>query len=167
MYSFREFMAEGGYGVPVISISKEKVDLSKPSTVNEINRNIAAELSRGWMTPYGGWKKVCRVLEMYNIDVPKMVFSDAEEGEEVVVISQFGHKFGASLDGTVTQPNDQNEPEYYLYYSYDIDETGFYKSYAVVTDEDGLNDLIGDDLSRIDDIETGDFSPEDQLKVEQ
>jgi hypothetical protein len=164
MYSFREFMAEGGYGVPVVSISKEKVDLSKPSTVNEINRNLAAELSRNWMTPYGGWKKVCRILDMYSIEVPKVMFNDAEAGEEVVVIHQFGHKFGASLDGTVTQPNDQNEPEYYLYYSYEIDDTGFYNSYAVVTDENGLSDLMGDDLSNIGD---GDISPEDQLKVEQ
>ena len=167
MYSFREFVAEGGYNVPVVSISKDKVDLAKPSTVNEINRNIAAELSRHWMTPYGGWKRVCKVLEMYAVEVPKVTFTDVDFGEEVVVISQFGHKFGASLDGTATQPNDQNEPEFYLYYSYEIDDTGFYKCYSVVTDEDGLADLIGDDLSNIDEIEDDEITPEDQLKVEQ
>jgi hypothetical protein len=119
------------------------------------------------MTPYGGWNRVCKLLYMYNVEVPKVLFDDAESGEEVIVISQFGHKFGAHLDGTVTQPNDQLDPEYYLYFSYDIDETGFYKCYAVVTDEDGLNDLIGDDLSNIDEIETDEVTPEEQLKVEQ
>jgi hypothetical protein len=167
MQSFREFVKEDGYHVPVVSISKDKVDLAKPSTVNEINRNLSAELSRNWMTPYGGWNRVCKLLYMYNVEVPKVLFDDAESGEEVIVISQFGHKFGAHLDGTVTQPNDQLDPEYYLYFSYDIDETGFYKCYAVVTDEDGLNDLIGDDLSNIDEIETDEVTPEEQLKVEQ
>jgi hypothetical protein len=164
MYSFREFMAEDGYGTTVVSISKDKVDLSKPSTVSEINRNFAAELSRHWMTPYGGWKRVCKVLEMYGVEVPKVVFQDVDFGEEVVVISQFGHKWGANLDGTVTQPNDQNEPEHYLYYNYNIDETGFYKCDALVTDEAGLNEILSDGDS---DIDNGDVTPEGQLKVEE
>jgi hypothetical protein len=163
MHSFREFVAEGGYHLPVVSISKEKVDLAKPSTVNEINRILAAELARHWMTPYGGWKRVCKVLEMYAIEIPKVVFKDTDIGEEIVVISQFGHKWGANLDGTVTQPNDQNEPEDYLYFSYEIDETGFYDCKALVTDEDGLNDILGDSDE---DIDTGEIPPEGQLKVE-
>ena len=138
--------------MPVVSISKDKVDLAKASTVNEINRNFAAELSRHWMTPYGGWKRICKVLEMYSIEVPRVLFQDAEAGEEVVAINQFGHKFGATLDGVVTQPNDQNENEHYLYFNYEIDETGFYKCEAVVTDVEGLEDLIGDDLDNIDEI---------------
>ena len=39
MFNFREFIAEGGYNVPVVSLSKEKVNLDEPSTRNEINRN--------------------------------------------------------------------------------------------------------------------------------
>lgn len=165
MYSFREYIAEGGYHMPVVSISKDKVDLSKPTTVQEINRNLAAEMSQHWVTPYGGWKKVCKILDMYNIEVPKVTLGDLVSGEEVVVISQFGHKWGAALDGTVTQPNDQVEPEFYLYYSYDIDDSGFYKCHAVVTDEEGLNGILEDDLSNID-VDTDETSPKDQLKVD-
>ena len=76
MLSFEEFVKEDGCHMPVVSISKDKVDLQKQSTVNEINRNLSAELSRHWMTPYGGWKRVCKVLEMYSIEVPKVVFQD-------------------------------------------------------------------------------------------
>lgn len=162
MYSFREFIVEDGYHVPVVSISKDKVDLEKGSTVNEINRNIAAELSRHWMTPYGGWKRVAKILEMYGIELPKVIFKNTESGEEIVAIFQFGHKFGAQLDGTVTQPNDQNDPKHFLYYSFDIDETGFYKCSARVTDEEGLNHIMGDN----EDIDDFDVNPEDQLKVE-
>ena len=92
MLKFGEFISEGGYNVPVVSISKDKVDLTKESTRNEINRNIAAELSRQWMNPYGGWLKVGRILSMYSIFLPKVIFDDEVEGEEVVAKSTFPKK---------------------------------------------------------------------------
>ena len=67
------------------------------------------------------------LLSMYNISLPRIVFHDAEEGEEVVALSQFGDKIGAKLDGTVTSLNTPDESEYYLYYSYGIGESGFYE----------------------------------------
>ena len=152
MLKFGEFIVEGGYGVPVVSISKDKVDLSKADTRNEINRLIASELSRSWMNPYGGWKKIERVLEMYSIELPRIIFHDEDEGEEVVAIQQFGDKWGATLDGQVTSPSGSDDAEYFLYYSYGIAEHGFYDCYAVVTDEEGLDDLISDD-TEIDDEE--------------
>ena len=142
MLNFRDFIVEGGYNVPVVSISKDKVDLAKAGTRNEINRNLAAELSRQWMNPYGGWVRVRKVLEMYSIFLPKVTFQDEEEGEEVVALNQFGDQWGAKLDGTVTSPNDSDDEEYFLYYSYGLSEQGFYETSAVITDEKGLNDLM-------------------------
>jgi hypothetical protein len=142
MLKFGEFIAEGGYHVPVVSISKDKVDLSDFTTRNEINRNIAAELSREWMNPYGGWSRIRKILSLYNIFLPNVIFKDEEEGEEIVVLSQFGDKWGASLNGTITSPNDADTPEYYLYYSYGISEHGFYKAEAKVTDEEGINKYL-------------------------
>jgi hypothetical protein len=157
MLKFSEFITEGGYGVPVVSLSKDKVDLAKENTRNEINRNIAAELSRTWMNPYGGWMKIRKVLSMYNIFLPNVIFQDEEEGEEVIAIQQFGDKFGADLSGVVTSPHEPDDAEFYLYYSYGIGDSGFYEAFAVVTDEDGLNDLMSDD-TEIDD-EEGDLDP--------
>ena len=151
MLNFKEYITEGGYHVPVVSLSKEKIDLSKAETRNELNRNLAAELSREWINPYCGFERIRKVLIMYGIALPKVLFNDAEEGEEVIVLSQFGNKVGAKLDGTVSMESD--ESEYYLYYSYGIGESGFYESYAVVTDEEGLNDLISDDVGDIDEVD--------------
>jgi hypothetical protein len=165
MINFREFISEGGYNVPVVSLDKEKVNLSNESTRNEINRNLAAVLSSGSTNPYGSWIRVSKVLSMYGVNLPRVIFQDAEEGEEVVEIHQFGEKWGASLDGTVTQPNDVGYPDYYLYFNYGIGENGFYESFATVTDEEGLNDLIGDDVDEADEILPDELTPEDQLEV--
>jgi hypothetical protein len=145
MLKFGEFIAEGGYSVPVVSISKDKVDLSSEKTRNEINRNIAAELSRQWMNPYGGWMKVSRILEMYSIFLPKAIFDDEDEGEEIVALNQFGDRWGADLNGTISSPNNGDEMEYYLYYSYGISDSGFYETYAVIVDEEELNNMLEDD----------------------
>lgn len=165
MIKFREFINEGGYNVPVVSLDKEKVNLSNKSTRNEINRNLAAVLSSGSTNPYGSWIRVSKVLSMYGINLPKVVFQDAEEGEEVVEIQQFGGRWGASLDGTVSQPNDVEYTDYYLYFSYGIGESGFYESFATVTDEEGLNGLIGDDVDEADEVLPDEITPEDQLEV--
>jgi hypothetical protein len=142
MLGFREFILEGGYNVPVISLSKEKIDLSKADTRNEINLNLTLELSRQWINPYSAWLRISKVLSMYGITLPRVVFQDEEESEEVVVINQFGGAFGAELDGTQTTPNHSTEDEYYLYFNYGIGEDGFYETFAVVVDEERLNDLL-------------------------
>jgi hypothetical protein len=169
MKKFNEFVSEN-YNVPVVSVDKEKIDLSTLSTQNEINRNLAAVLSSNAVDPYGAWLRVCKIMTMYGINLPRTTFDNAEEGEEVVVISQFGDKFGATVDGTVTSPNshDSNpEEECYLYYSYDIDESGFYKCFAVVTDAEGLEDLMGDMVGDVEiDIGQYDYDPEEQLDVD-
>lgn len=161
MQSFHEFISEGGYNVPVVSISKDEVDLKKSATINEINRNLAAELSLNFMNPYGGWVKARKVLEMYHIYLPKVIFQDSEEGEEVVAISQFGNTFGADLSGTVTSPNMTENGEFYFYYSYGIGSSGFYETFAVVTDEEGLNDLLADD-DEIDDFDDSEDEDDSQ-----
>ena len=145
MLNFGEFITEGGFNIPVVSISREKVDLDKDATRNEINRNLSAELSHHWNTPYSGWMKVGRILAMYSITLPKVIFEDDIEGEEIVALSQFGQRWGADLSGEVSQPNDPDEEEYYLYFSYGLADSGFYETYAVVVDEEELNVMLDDD----------------------
>jgi hypothetical protein len=143
MLSYKDFIAEGGYHVPVVSVSKDKVNLSKDDTRNEINRNLAAVLSCNFINPYGGWTAVGKVLIKYGIALPKIIFHDAEESEEVVALSQFGEKIGASLSGEITTKPE--ESEFFLYYSYVIGPSGFYETYAIVTDESGIDKLVSED----------------------
>lgn len=161
MLKFKEYITEGGYNVPVVTINKEKVDLSRRDTRNEINRNLSAELAKEFINPYGGWERLRKILIMYGIALPNILFQDAEEGEEVVAINQFGDRWGAEVNGIVTSPGTPEEEEYYLYYSYGIGEHGFYDSFAVITDANGLEDFIKDDLEDDVDFETpeGDLDP--------
>lgn len=158
MLKFGEFVAEGGYGVPVVSISKDKVDLEKDSTRNEINRNLAQELSQQFTNPYSGWLKVGRILEMYSIFLPKVIFDDLEEGEQVIALNQFGDKWGADLTGKVTSPNQSDDEEFFLYYSYGVSDSGFYKAYSVIVDEEELNYMLEDDDVDIEEPE-GELDP--------
>ena len=147
MLNFGEFIVEGGYNVPTASIDKEKVDLDCKSTVNEINRNLASTLSPEWSNPYQAWIKISKLLSFYSITLPRTLFDDDEAGEEVVAISQFGDVFGASLDGTVTAPDQNVDHEHFLYFYYGISDNGFYKCFAVILDEEELNSLLDDDDS--------------------
>lgn len=153
---FKEFISEqGGYNVPVVPISKDTVDITKPQTRGEINLNLAAELSRQFINPYAPWMAIGKVLSMYGINLPKVILADVEEGEEIVALDQFGGAWGAKPDGTQTPPNERDLPDYYLYFNYGIGEEGFYEAFAVVVDENALNDIL----------ETDDV-PEEEVEVQ-
>jgi hypothetical protein len=150
MLKFDEFIAEGGYNVPVVSISTEKYDLAKEPTRNEINRNIAAELSSQFVNPYNGWLKISRILEMYSIFLPKVILNDELEGEEIVAIQQFGSQWGADLTGKVTSPNQIDDNEFYLFFSYGISSSGFYECYGAIVDEEELNAILENGYEDVD-----------------
>lgn len=135
----------GGFNVPVVSLSKDAVDLNKPETRNEINRNLAAVLSGEFVNPYSGWLRVQKVLDMYSINLPKIIFANEEDGEEIVELQQFGDRWGATIDGKITGPGGTGEHQCFLYYSYEISDNGFYDTIAVVVDESKLNDLLSDE----------------------
>ena len=157
MLNFREFITEcEGLDIPVIRISKETIDCSKEETRNEINDNLEDGLTgQHWRNPYGGWLRSAKILTLYGINLPRVVFKDIFHGEEVVAINQFGDKLGAKLNGQVTTTPD--ESEYYFYYSYTLSLDGHYESFAVVTDEAGLEELVSDDTEHLD--PTGEKQP--------
>lgn len=153
MLSFKKFVIQGS-DIPVISLSKETVDCSQQETRDEINDNLESGLDgQKWTNPYGGWFAAAKVLALYGIILPKVIFKDMEDGEEVVVISQFGERYGAKVDGSITT----DEPEYFFYYSYGINLDGYYDSFAVVTTEDELDDYLSDDTINLD--PTGEKQP--------
>lgn len=150
MLSFRRYVSECGDGpdMPVISISKEKIDFSEEETRNEINDNLYQALDPNFLNPYIAWNRTSKLLALYGIALPRVIFDDILDGEEVVAINQFGTKHGVDTDGVTTNPDD--EVDYYFYFSYGMVEDGHYECYAVVTDDAGLDELVSDDTEHLD-----------------
>jgi hypothetical protein len=143
MLAFRRYVSECGDGLamPVISISKETVGLDQEETRDEINDNLYAALEPNFLNPYVAWIRASKLLALYGIALPRVIFDDIMDGEEVVAISQFGNKHGET---------DEPDGEYYFYFSYGIGEDGNYECYAVVTDEKGLDEIVSDDTEHLD-----------------
>lgn len=150
MTSFKDYLKECGDGmeIPSIRISKEQIDCSKEETRDEINDNLYRGLEPHLLNPYIGWVRASKVLAYYSIALPRIVFKDFEDGEEVVAISQFGDVVGERPDGSIDM-NPQDD-EYYFYFSYGRTEDGHYDCYAVITDSDGLDELVSDDTEHLD-----------------
>jgi hypothetical protein len=119
MLSFREFVSdETRNDIPVISVSEEIISLFE-----EINEALDNCLVEDYLNPYIGWRNSSKIMEKYGINLPRYIFKDLHEGEEVVALSI-------------------NESDYYFYYAYQINEDGSYQSFATITDEQGLDELL-------------------------
>jgi hypothetical protein len=142
MLKFKHYLKEGGPS-PVVDVDNTTVDIRNLSTKLEINRNLAAVLSQDFVNPYAGYVKVSKVLINYGMSLPRTVFLDKKTGEEVFLIRPFGGIHGAKLDGTVTAPGTNHDGnEHYLYFMYGLDDTGFYKCSAILTDEGTLDSIL-------------------------
>lgn len=142
MLKFKQYLNEGGPS-PVVDVDNTVVDLRKMATKLEINRNLAAVLSHDFVNPYAGYVKASKILRIYGMSLPRTIFLDKKNGEEVFLLRPFGGVHGAKLDGTVTAPGtEESGNEHYLYFMYGLDDTGFYKCSAVLTDEGTLDSIL-------------------------
>lgn len=139
MIRFCEFLNEGGYHVPVVSISKDKIDLSNSLTRDEINTNLSAVLSQEWNNPYCGLQKVSKILSSYGINLPKIILDSELEDEVVIVLNQFGETIGANLDGSINTTENPDVNELYLIYTYELSDNGFIQASAKVVTESELD----------------------------
>jgi hypothetical protein len=154
MLKFKDYLIEGG-PTTVVSVDFTKADLKKADTRLEANRNLAAVLAQDFVNPYAGWVKAAKVLRNYGIELPRSIFPDLNSGSEVFVIRPFGGAFGASLNGQVTAPGTDDNTEMYFYFTYKIDEHGYYKCTGLVA-EDG--EMPGGESTE-NRIERGDLDP--------
>ena len=147
---FKDYLKECGDGmkIPSIQISKEQIDFSKEETRDEINDNLYRGLEPHFLNPYIAWVRASKLLALYGIALPRIIFDDLMDGEEVVAISQFGNVVGEYPNGHIEmEPKDS---EYYFYFSYGMSEDGHYDCYAVITDSDGLDELVSDETEHLD-----------------
>lgn len=158
MLKFKDYLKEGG-PTTVVSVDFTKADLKKSDTRLEANRNLAAVLAQDFVNPYAGWVKAAKVLRNYGLELPRAIFPDLKSGSEVFVVRPNGGVFGASLDGTVTAPGSHDESdEMYFYFTYRIDEHGYYHCTGMLAMEGEVGEIAGSE-ARENEIERGDLDP--------
>jgi hypothetical protein len=105
------------------------MDLENPDldSRDSINEDLFESLDTQILSPQSGMQKIRNVLLDYGLDIG-MVFDLEEDGDEIA------YKFD----------------EDYLYIIYAPNDEGYYEFYAEVTDEDGVEELLSDDLEETD-----------------
>lgn len=143
MLSFKQFIAEDGdIKIPTTNIEKSGSNLVDKITRQELNRNLALAVAGDNVNPYSAWNRVSKVLALFGITLPKILFHDLEMGEEIVHIDQFGARSGAELNGTVEKMNNLDEVQHYFYFSYEMNDNGYYDVEAMISDENELDDFL-------------------------
>jgi len=114
MLKFNEFLENDGDDLTVISVSSLEID--------KINEELILSLNESSVNPYSDWNNCRKVLSNFNINLPKTIFEDVDEGEKIVILNC-------------------EDTDYYFYYCFYLNE-GYYESFATVTDESGLEELL-------------------------
>jgi hypothetical protein len=114
MLNFQQFVESDGDDLTVISVSSLEID--------KINEELLLSLNESSVNPYVDWANSQRALSKFGIDLPKTIFEDIDEGEKIVILNC-------------------EDTDYYFYYCFNLSE-GYYESFATVTDESGLEDLL-------------------------
>lgn len=115
MLKFQQFVENDGDDLTVISVSS--------LDINSINEELEFSLNESSVNPYTDWFNCQSVLSKFDIQLPKVIFEDMDEGEEVVILNV-------------------EDTDYYFYYCFSLNEEGYYESFATVTDESGLEELL-------------------------
>jgi hypothetical protein len=143
MLGFKQFVVEDrDFTIPIAHIEKSGSNLADKITRQELNRNLALAVNGNYMNPYSAWIRSSKVLSLFGITLPKVVFHDLEVGEEIVHIDQFGARSGAELNGTVEKMNNLDEVQHYFYFSYEMNDNGYYDIEAMISDENELDDYL-------------------------
>ena len=143
MLSFKQFVVEDrDFTIPVAQVQKSGSNLADKTTRQELNHNLALAVAGNNINPYSAWNRVSKVLVLFGITLPKVIFHDLDMGEEIVHIDQFGARSGAELNGTVEKMNNLDEVQYYFYFSYGMDDNGYYDVEAMISDENELDDYL-------------------------
>jgi hypothetical protein len=117
MLKFSEFIKEnGGRNIPIVFISSDV-------NFDEINEELDECTNESVSNPYVGWLNITNTLLEHGIELPKVLFEDIQETEEVIILNF-------------------NESEYYFYYNHMLNEESHYESFAIITDEAGLDELL-------------------------
>lgn len=123
MINFREFLKDGA---PLHSVSVD-IGLNEETTRDRINANFDELLSERFINPYSGWVRLCSYLSEHNVVLPKIVFRDIFEGEEIFIL-------------------EQGDEDFFLVFQYRLnEEDSQYDVQAFVVNNDEMDELLKED----------------------
>jgi len=118
MKTFREFISEISYNVPVVSIDKNQVDIDDENTVNELNKNLSIALSKDFSNSGEGLNAAKKILTMYGIELPEIDFKNKKEGSVSIPISQY--KSSGESHFNVTAPFTEKNEKHKFTFNYSL-----------------------------------------------
>jgi hypothetical protein len=133
---------------PAIYNSDGGISIEDPTVVDAINSNLEVATACACRTPYNSLEEIRKVLAYYKIFLPKSIFLDQTDGNDVFEISQFGEKTGMNNQGEVVTAS---ESSLFVYFEWSVNERGMYDTFACVCNQEELDDILADF-----DSETGD-----------
>lgn len=125
-----------------------KVDVEDPQVIVALNAGLAEVTMTSSITPYVAWSRVQKVLALYHIFIPNN-FLEGSEGNEVVPLNQFGKRYGQTNDGDFVV---RDESDLFLYFEWEMNETGLFKVFAEVVNGEDLQEILDDYDSEVEEM---------------
>ena len=160
--SFKKFLEEeDSKAIVQTGLNSKSIDNSVTKEI--INSRLANATSNPFLTPYIALGSIARILAYVNIVVPQYTFLDRDEGEVVFDATQVGQIAGVNLDGSPAR----SEADHFIYFSYSMNDEGYYDCFAALVDSDELEDIM--DMGGDDDVDQFDVDQKvnEELKGKQ
>lgn len=138
------------------------ISIDDPTVVDALNSNLEMATAGSFRTPYNALEEVRKVLAYYKIFLPKSVFLDQTDGNDVFQISQFGEKTGMNDKGEVVTADDSS---LFVYFEWSINEKGLYDTFACVCNQEELDDVLDDFESEVEEELQEEMSPAEVSKL--
>ena len=160
--SFKKFLEEeDSKAIVQTGLNSKSIDNSVTKEI--INSRLANATSNPFLTPYIALGSIARILAYVNIVVPQYTFLDRDEGEVVFDATQVGQIAGVNLDGSPAR----SEADHFIYFSYSMNDEGYYDCFAALVDSDELEDIM--DMGGDEDVDQFDVDQKvnEELKGDQ
>jgi hypothetical protein len=162
--SFKKFLEEeDSKAIVQTGLNSKSIDNSVTKEI--INSRLANATSNPFLTPYIALGSIARILAYVNIVVPQYTFLDRDEGEVVFDATQVGQIAGVNLDGSPAR----SEADHFIYFSYSMNDEGYYDCFAALVDSDELEDIMDmggdDDVDQFDVDQKVNEEPIDELDM--
>lgn len=149
VFSFKQFLEEEDTKA-IVQTGVNSKSLDNTVTKEMLNAQLAKTTGHPFITPYIALGAIARVLAYANIILPQYVFLDKKDGEVVFDATQFGKLAGVNIDGTPAN----NDTEFFVYFSYTMNDDGYYDCFAILVDQEELDGILGgDDDDDVDEVE--------------
>lgn len=114
------------------------IDINDPDTLDQVNAWLEATTEGTFHTPYVALERVRKVLGSVHIAIPATYFL-VDNPISVWEVHQFGEQSGVDEKGEqITTP----EATLFIYFEYDMNEDGYYTTFATLATADELDDLL-------------------------